>query len=251
MAKKKIEQTDPGHYRDMPLADRRHPALWTRKMDLLPQPPLELLWKEGDEVHYKKEELLWLPPAHFEVICRLIEFRTGGNITLDQAWLNELTEEELNDEYLNLWRPCEGCIPESEIGDEILSGVIEKFRKPLDVACAMAKILHKKTAPTCRRTLFQPVPMVEPSYEESTYYAIVDWDRHIKYLFGYDKAWVFKWFSMTAFANWVLACSLRTVQVFQALKDNELKLRNIQTDARYRNGSDTHDFHGKILIDGQ
>lgn len=251
MAKKKTEPVASTYYADMPLNDKRNPVLWTRRMDLLPQPPMELLWKEGDEFHYKKGELLWLPPAHFEVICRLIEFRTGGNITLDQAWLNELTEEELNDEHLNLWRPCDGCIPQSEIGDEVLSSIIEKFRKPLDVACNMAQILHKKTAAKAKGALFQPVPMVEPSYEDSTYYAIVDWDRHIKYLFGYDKAWVFKWHSMTAFANWVLACSLRTVQVFQALKDNELKLRNIQTDARYRNGSDTHDFHGKILIDGQ
>ena len=238
----------PQDFTKMPLAERRDPKMWTQHVNLLPQPPAELLWKQGDEFHYKKEELAWLPPAHFEVIIRLIEFRTGGNITLDQAWFDALTTEELNDEHLNLWRPCDGCIPSSEIGDEVSSSIIEKFRKPLDVACNMAEILHKRTAPRGRKVMFQPVPMVEPSYEDSTYYAIVDWDRHIKYLFGYDKAWVFKWHSMTAFANWVLACSLRTVQVFHALKDNELKLRNIQTDARYRSGSETHDFAGTIIL---
>lgn len=230
----------------MPIDKRRDPKVWTKHVDLLPQPPPEILWKEGDEFYYKKEELQWLPPAHFEVIIRLIDFRTGGNLKLDQKWFDSLTTEELTEEHLHLWTPCEGCVPQSEIGDEVLSSIIEKFRKPLDVACNMAEIMHKKSK--VYGTLFQPVPMVEPSFEDSTYYAIVDWDRHLKYLFGYEKAWTFKWHSMTAFANWVLACSLRTVQVFHALKDNESRLRHIQTDARYRNGSDTHDYHGKIIL---
>jgi hypothetical protein len=249
MAKKKPDPrlVMPADFRSMLISVRRAPKTWCYYTDLLPQTPAELLWKEGDEFHYKKEELQWLPPAHFEVIMRLLFRVIRPEQEMNQIWFEDLTTEDLN-LHLNLWRPCEGCVPDSEIGDELLASITNKFRFPLEVACDMAEILHKETISRGKKTMFQPVPIVEPSHEDSTYYAIIDWDRHIKYLFGYDKAWCFKWHSLTAFANWILACTLRTVQVFRALKDNEGKLRNVQTDARYRSGSRTHEFSGKIVV---
>lgn len=206
---------------------------WAGHVHKLPQPGKELLWKEGD-FKYKKEELLFLPPAHSEVIYRLVMHR--NNQERVAGWTQTMSEEELNN-LLFLWHPCKGCVPNAELENEydndVMSAVKAKFRLPMEVACSMATEYYEYKFGSV--VGFQPVPMIEPSYEEDTYYAIVDWDKHLRYVFGYEKAWAFKWYSLTAFSNWILACMLRTVQVYKALGERkDEKLRVIKQDPMYR-----------------
>lgn len=214
------------------MIERDNTVAWAGHLTKFPQPGKELLWKPGDKFHYSKEELAFLPPAHREAIVRLMMTRMPGKLPDDDAWVDKLTTPQIN-KYLNLWRPCEGVVPADDaLNMGVLDAIIHKFRFPLEVACDMSVdfVCHKRGT----KVGFQPVPIVEPSAESDTYYGIIDWDMHLRYMFAHDKAWTFKWFSLTALANWIIACMRRTTQVYIALEKLQgEKLRSIKNNPLY------------------
>ena len=147
-------------------------------------------------------------------------------------------DEDLTD-MLNLWRPCEGFAPLSEITDREHEAVIEKFHIPLEVACDMAGEYWKHKFPRKTVPLFQPFAIVQPALEGEVQFAVIDCDRHTRYLEGREKAAKFKWCSLTAFSGWIVACMLRITQVFEVTREfDEASLKDIKQDPRYRKRAD-------------
>lgn len=228
-------------FRMTPLQWRRE--RWHKFVNLIPNPPADVLWQPTTPFVYPARELRWLPPAHLEAVLRVIYAKYQEDAVLDARWFADLDDEELTT-LLNLWRPCEGCAPIAEMEEREHEAVTEKFFVPLCVASEMARDYWDHQFPQKKIPLLQPAPMVQPALEGDTQFAVLDWDRHVQYLRGREKAAKFKWCSLTAFSGWIIACMLRIVQVFEVTRRvDETSLKHIQQDPRYRKRAD-----GGLLI---
>jgi hypothetical protein len=122
--------------------------------------------------------------------------------------------EETIQEAFRLFQPCEGCIPEDEIGDDVCLSVREKF------ACVYGAALEIAEADLRNEGYFADCHLglrlvIDASYEDQTTVAVVDWSpeqRPFCYLQESHKAWRYSFETLSALADEVLAIHNRLME---------------------------------------
>ena len=129
--------------------------------------------------------------------------KVAENITGER--LKSPDDETLNETF-NLLRPCEGCLPEEAIGDNLLIDIRGKFACVYYAAVELAEArLAEQGCRGVDQVAFCLV--IDPSYEDATHIAVVDYqevERHFCYYHTYWKAWHFSFASLKAVAEEVL-----------------------------------------------
>jgi hypothetical protein len=123
----------------------------------------------------------------------------GGHTLSGQA---DCDDERVH-EYLNIFRPVEGCIPEEEIEDDLTESVRRKFSFLLSAACQWAerelvtkgKRLHED---------FNFCLLIDASVTDCTHVSMIDYDKSIVYLHEWTKAWHYHFESIAAVADEML-----------------------------------------------
>lgn len=128
-----------------------------------------------------------------------------GVLRLVAESLGRDLETETPDEVFHLLQPCDGCVPEDEVGDDLLLTIRQKF------ACVYGPALRLAEDVLAQATPPRGVPsfclMIDPSYEDGSWIAVLDHDeekRPFCYLFDRHKAWHFHFESLADLAEAVL-----------------------------------------------
>ena len=101
----------------------------------------------------------------------------------------EITYEDLST-ALNLMRPSEGGVPFEEIDTDVLVAVRRKFAAVYQPAMELAEAELKQKG-FKEREHFNFCLVIEPSHEDTTHVAMVDYDKPVCYLHEWSKPWHF------------------------------------------------------------
>ncbi len=149
---------------------------------------------------------------------------------LEQAVLQEvakhLTGEDLDpadDETLrmtfNILRPCEGCLPEEEIGEDLLSDIRRKFSCIYYTAVERAET-DLKTQGLRFFDDFSFCLVIDPCCENSTHVAVVDLRPDVRpfcYFHEYAKAWHVSFATLKEITDEVFRAKAAIVSTFRSL----------------------------------
>ena len=113
-----------------------------------------------------------------QAIEAVAEYLTGGTLTANQS------DEEIAATF-NLLKPCRGCVPSEEAGEDLLNTIRKKFGAVYQVGMELAEEELKQS----NFNNFKFCLIVDPSYEDITHVAILDYDKPIFYLHEWSKAW--------------------------------------------------------------
>jgi hypothetical protein len=119
----------------------------------------------------------------------------------------------------NTLRPCEGCLPEEEIGEDLLADIRRKFACIYYPAVELAEEALKEKG-LRHVDDFAFCMDIDPNYEDSTHVAIVDYlveERPFCYLHVYEKAWHFSFATLQAIAEEVLKARGAILAAYQRL----------------------------------
>ena len=113
--------------------------------------------------------------------------------------MDNQTDEEITGTF-NLLKPCRGCVPSEEVGEDLLHTIRQKFAAVYQVGTELAEAeLKEKNIEGFKFCL-----VVDPSYEDTTHVAIVDYDKPICYLHEWTKAWHLGFVTLSDLADAVL-----------------------------------------------
>lgn len=129
-----------------------------------------------------------------QVIEAVAEFLTGNTLKTEA-----LTDETISETF-NLVKACEYCVPEEEVGDDLLSTIRKKFGAVYQVGMELAEA-ELKQKNTCG---FNFCYVANPSSEDATHIAILDYDRPVCYLHEWKKAWNLGFTNLAELADVVL-----------------------------------------------
>lgn len=118
----------------------------------------------------------------------------------------ETDDDQSLSETFNILRPGKGCLPEEEIGDDLLRDIQRKFACVYDSA---VKLTEEKLTELGFHHAddFGFCLDIDPSYEDTTHVAIVDFrqdKRPFCYFHHYRKAWHFSFDTLKEIAEEVL-----------------------------------------------
>ncbi len=143
---------------------------------------------------FTMEQLKALTPEQRQAIEAVAEYLSEASISTD-----DLTDEEISDIF-NLLRSCEGCVPSEEAGEDLLNSIRKKFGAVYQVGMELAEVELKEK----KITDFNFCYVIDPSYEDATHIAIVDYDKPICYLHEHIKAWHLSFATLSELAEAVL-----------------------------------------------
>jgi hypothetical protein len=144
-------------------------------------------------------------------INAVAEFLTGYGIT-EQG---KITEEPLSN-ILNILKPCSGCVPEDEIGDEVSESIRKKFSAVYQTGLEMAE--RKLNQQGIRQfEVFSFCLLIQPSFDDATHIVIVDYQLPVCYIHEWTKAWNFHFGSLVELADEVLKVRNNLVEKVLAL----------------------------------
>ena len=142
-----------------------------------------------------------LNPEQRQAIEAVAEYLTGDSVMANQ------TDEEITGTF-NLLAPCRGCVPSEEVGEDLLNTIRQKFAAVYQVGTELAEAeLKEKNTEGFKFCL-----VVDPSYEDTTHVAIVDYDKPICYLHECTKAWHLGFVTLSDLADAVLAVQRSLVE---------------------------------------
>ena len=130
------------------------------------------------EYPFTAEQLKALTEPQRQAIEAVAEYLTGDTLTANQ------TDEEITGTF-NLLKPCKGCVPSEEAGKDLLNTIRKKFGAVYQVGMELAEEELKER----NFTHFKFCLVTDPSYEDTTHIAIVDYEKPICYLHEWTKAW--------------------------------------------------------------
>ncbi len=157
-----------------------------------------------------------------KAVLAVAEYLTSSTI--------DISDEQLS-EALNLMKPAEGCVPSEEADGDLLNTVRRKFAAVYQTAMELAQAELKQRGFEPRKH-FNFSPVIEPSYEDSTRVAIVDYDRPMCYLHEWSKAWHFKFANLAELAGAVL--STKVALVSKVIEFNPKELFIVLEEGRVR-----------------
>ena len=146
------------------------------------------------------------------VVLAVAEYQTSSTI--------DISDEQLC-EALNLMKPAKGCVPSEEADGDLLNTVRRKFAAVYQTAMDLAEAELKQRGFEPRKH-FDFSLVIEPSYEDTTRVAIVDYDRPMCYLHEWSKAWHFKFANLAELAGAVLSAKVVLVNKVQEFNPKEL-----------------------------
>ena len=131
-------------------------------------------------------------PFTAEQFNQLSEEERGAGLAVAEYLSSEavvISDDDLSC-ALNLIKETEGCVPLEEVDNDPLTPIRWKFATVYQTAMEMAEAeLENKGLK--HRQHFNFCLVIEPSYEDTTHVAVVDFDKPICYLHQYRKAWNF------------------------------------------------------------
>ena len=148
------------------------------------------------------------------VVLAVAEYQTSSTI--------DISDEQLC-EALNLMKPAKGCVPSEEADGDLLNTVRRKFAAVYQTAMELAQAELKQRGFEPRKH-FNFSLVIEPSYEDTTRVAIVDYDRPICYLYEWSKAWHFDFANLAELAGAVLSAKVVLVRKVTELNPKEVML---------------------------
>ena len=157
-----------------------------------------------------------------QVVLAVAEYLTSSTI--------DISDEQLS-EALNLMKPAKGCVPSEEADGDLLNTVRRKFAAVYQTAMDLAEAELKQRGFEPRKH-FDFSLVIEPSYEDSTRVAIVDYDRPMCYLHEWSKAWHFKFANLAELAGAVL--STKVALVIKVMEFNPKELFIVLEEGRVR-----------------
>jgi hypothetical protein len=119
----------------------------------------------------------------------------------------DLTDAELTSIF-NLMKPCEGCAPPEECDGDVLTVIRKKLGAVYEVGLEMAETELKQK----NITDFSFCMVVDPSFEDATHVAIVDYHKPVCHLHEWIKPWNFTFSSLKDLADAVLSVRKRLVE---------------------------------------
>src|SRR5258708_7600365 len=131
-----------------------------------------------------------------------------------------ITDDDLST-ALNLMRETEGCVPQEEIDENLLALIRRKFAAIYQTAMEMAEA-ELKTKGLKERQHFNFCLVIEPSCEDTTHVAVVDYDKPVCYLHEWSKAWHFQFAKLAELAKAVLTAKTALVNNAMELNANEV-----------------------------
>jgi hypothetical protein len=153
------------------------------------------------EYPFTAEQLTALTKPQRQAIEAVAEYLTGNTLTANQ------TDEEISDTF-NLLKPCKGCVPIEEVGEDLLTTIRQKFGAVYQVGMELAEGELKQR----NFTNFKFCLVVDPSYEDTTHVVILDYDKPICYLHEWTKAWHLSFRTLEDLANAVMAVKKSLVE---------------------------------------
>jgi hypothetical protein len=130
------------------------------------------------EYQFTAEQLKALTEPQRQAIEAVAEYLTGSTMTAS------LTDEEISGTF-NLLKPCKGCVPSEEAGEDLLNTIRKKFGAVYQVGMELAEGELKQR----NYTHFKFCMVVDPSFEDTTHVVILDYDKPSCYLHEWTKAW--------------------------------------------------------------
>jgi hypothetical protein len=134
--------------------------------------------KTDTEYPFTAEQLNALTTPQRQAIEAVAEYLTGNTFTANQ------TDEEITNTF-NLLKSCAGCVPSEEAGEDLLNTIRKKFGAVYQVGLELAEAELKEK----KITGFNFCLVTDPSYEDITRVAIVDYRKPLCYLHDWGKAW--------------------------------------------------------------
>jgi hypothetical protein len=135
--------------------------------------------KTENSYPFSLQKLNALTPEQRQAFEALAEYLTRNTTTAAN-----LTDEDLSGTF-NLLKPCDGCVPSQEAGEDLLNTIRKKFGAVYQVGMELAE----KTLKEKKITDFNFCYVADPSYEDATHIAVVDYNKPICYLHEWTKAW--------------------------------------------------------------
>ena len=136
----------------------------------------------------------------------------------------KVLDDETLSETFNILRPCGGCVPDEEIGEDLLSDIRRKF------ACVYSSALDLATQKLEQsfwsRKDFSFELVIDPSWEDATTIAVTDYDndeRPFCYFEDSWKAWGFEFEGLKEIATEVLRARDEIVSRFVSLAKERLR----------------------------
>ena len=174
---------------------------------------------DHDIDHYTNAQYNSLTSEEQEVLHQVAIHRTGERITT--------TDDETLQSTFNILRTCEGCIPEEEIGEDLLADIRRKFSCVYYTAIERAETQLKTRGLRFYDDLSFCL-VIDPCYENSTHVAVVDLRPDVRpfcYFHEYMKAWHFSFATLQDIAQEVLRTEEIIVATFQRLRKLHLSER--------------------------
>jgi hypothetical protein len=173
---------------------------------------------DTNEPIYTETQYNSLSPDEQKILHEVATHLTGEPITPD--------DESLQSTF-NILRPCEGCLPDEEIGDDLLADIRRKF------ACVYYTAIERAENELKTRGLhlhddFSFCLVIDPCYENSTHVAVVDlWPdiRPFCYFHDYAKAWHFSFASLKDIAHEVTRAEKIILATFRRLRNQHPNTR--------------------------
>jgi hypothetical protein len=158
--------------------------------------------KTNTEYPFTAEQLNALTKPQRQAVKAVAEYLTGNNISEEN-----LTDEEITGTF-NLLKTCAGCVPSEEAGEDLLNTIREKFGAVYQVGLELAEAELKEK----NITGFNFCKVTDPSYEDATHVAILDYDKPICYLHEWTKAWHLGFETLEDLADAVLVVKKNLVE---------------------------------------
>jgi hypothetical protein len=135
--------------------------------------------KTDTEYPFTAEQYHALTKPQRQAIEAVAEYLTGNRL-----WAETLTDEDISGTF-NLLETCDGCVPGEEAGEDLLNTIRKKFGAVYEVGLELAETeLRRK-----RITGFNFCLVTDPSYEDATHLAVLDYNKPVCYLHEWTKAW--------------------------------------------------------------
>jgi len=158
-------------------------------------------------------------PAHYASLTELEQavlqavatHLTGERLDPADAEMLELT--------FNILRPCDGCVPEEEVGEDLLENIRRKFTCIYYTAVERAEVGLKANGLHFFDD-FSFCLVTDPCYQDTTHVAVVDLQPEIRpfcYFHEYTKAWQFSFASLKDIAAEVLRAEAIIISTFRSL----------------------------------
>ncbi len=154
---------------------------------------------------YTRKEFDALTDEQRDVLQRVAVRRVPDRI-FDEPADNDEPDLEICEAF-NVFSPCEGCIPEDEIGDDLLQDLRHKFEAILCPATELAAEILRREGYWSESPTLDFWLVIDASFDGHSRLAVIDWDHEARpYCYFYEghKAWCYQFDTLAELADEVL-----------------------------------------------